>query len=389
MGQRKVVRLLPLALTFITTAAFTQESRQSVLIVHDKVGAEIDSSESQRFHLFNQDVGLRAARVYELSKNKTKKLHLIGTQNGRSWMLTPGLSASQFDDLIKRVDAASAETFEEPIYKIDLPQALLSDSASVRIKLVDGSSLYGQITACDSDSITFQTISGVDLEISEASILKVSLPQGEISGGEFVRFDPSNNRLLFGPTGRTLRKGEWYFADFYIFFPTIAVGVTDRLQIGGGMSLIPLASQQLFYLSPKLTLVHQPALDFAVGFTYMGIPDTEANFTAGYSTLSIGTPLRGITFGLFLPFETENYDLDATAILFGAETQTSNNVKLITENWLLTDGDDSLLLISGGIRLIGENLTADFALWTSPEFLDEGVGFPFIPYLNFAVSFGK
>lgn len=387
MGLKKLGRLLPLAVAFVATAVLAQESRQSVLTVHEKVGALIDSSESQRFHLFNQDVGLQAARVYQLN-NEQMKLHLIGALNGRPWMLTPGLSVSQHRELTNRIGSAAEETLAEPAVKIDLPQALQSDTVSIRIKLVDGSSLYGKIKACSSDSLTFQTISGVNLNISEASILEVSVPQGEIAGGEFVRFDPSNNRLLFGPTGRTLRQGEWYFADFYIFFPTIAVGVTDRLQIGGGMSIIPGVSDQVFYVSPKLTLVHQPSLDLAVGFTYMGIPDTEANFTAGYSVLSVGTPLRGITVGLVLPFETENYNLDATAILFGAETQTSNNVKLITENWLLTNGDDSLLLISGGIRLMGENLTADFALFTSPEFLDAD-GFPFIPYLDFAVSFGK
>lgn len=388
MGFKKLRQFLTLVLVFTSTTALPQNTVQEVLVLHENVDAVIDSSENQRFHLFSKDVGLIAARVYRLTKNNKLKLHLLGNFNGRPWMLTPGLSTSQYGDLTKRI-GATHETFDGPAVKIDLPVAFQSDTVSVRLKLVDGSSLYGQIRSSTPDSLTFETISGVELDIAEENILDVALPHGKISEGEFVRFDPSNNRLLFGPTGRTIRKGEFYFADFYVFFPTLAVGITDRLQIGGGMSLIPGIDDQIFYLSPKLTLVHQPSWDFAVGFTYMGIPDEDANFTAAYSTLSIGTPLRGVTFGLVFPFETENYDLDATAILFGAETQTSNNVKLITENWLLTDGDNSLLLVSGGIRLIGENLTADFALFTSPELLDEDAGFPLIPYIDFAVSFGK
>jgi len=388
MGFKKLGRLLTLVLVFISTSAFPQGTVQEALLLHDSIGAVIDSSENQRFHFFSQDVGLISARVYRLSRNNRMNLHLIGNFDGRPWMLTPGLNSTQYRDLMSRI-GDEGETFEQPVFKIELPQAFQSDTVSVRLKLVDGSSLYGQIRSCNSDSITFETISGVVLDISEENILDVSVPQGKVSEGAFVRFDPSNNRLLFGPTGRTIRKGEFYFADFYVFFPTIAVGITDRLQLGGGMSLIPGVDDQIFYLSPKLTVVHEPSWDLAVGFTYMGIPDQDANFTAAYSTVSVGTPLRGVTFGIVFPFETENYDLDATVILFGAETQTSNNVKLITENWLITDGDNSLLLVSGGIRLIGENLTADFALFTSPELLDEDVGFPLIPYIDFAVSFGK
>jgi len=65
---------------------------------------------------------------------------------------------------------------------------------------------------------------------------------------------------------------------------------------------------------------------------------------------------------------------------------------LITENWLIIGGgslEGSLSILSGGFRLIGERLTADFALATSPEFFEEGVDFPFIPYVAFSVNFGR
>jgi hypothetical protein len=36
-----------------------------------------------------------------------------------------------------------------------------------------------------------------------------------------------------------LKQGERYFADYELFFPGFAVGVTDYLSIGGGVSILP------------------------------------------------------------------------------------------------------------------------------------------------------
>jgi len=78
------------------------------------------------------------------------------------------------------------------------------------------------------------------------------------------------------------------------------------------------------------------------------------------SVATTGDHLGGVTLGVAVPFLVkksdvfeDDDDLNVTALLFGAETQVSNRVKLITENWLFTDGKNSVLLLSGGIRFIG------------------------------------
>ncbi|MFQ5822741.1 MAG: hypothetical protein ACE5JB_01655, partial [bacterium] len=183
------------------------------------------------------------------------------------------------------------------------------------------------------------------------------------------------------------RAGEGNFADFYVVFPTLAVGVTDFFMIGGGVSLFPGAESQLVYFSPKIRLIHRENFDLAAGMLYMGIPD-EGDLGAAYTSFSIGNPLGGFTFGVAVPFASEDSDLDSPAFLFGAETQVSNSAKFITENWWFTGVDGGLLLVSGGIRFFGERLSADIGLITSPEAFDDG-GFPFLPWVDFAVSFGK
>ncbi len=46
------------------------------------------------------------------------------------------------------------------------------------------------------------------------------------------------------------------------------------------------------------------------------------------------------------------------------------------------------VIVSAGIRFFGERIAADFALWTSPELLDDDL-FPFVPWVGFAYNFGR
>jgi hypothetical protein len=160
--------------------------------------------------------------------------------------------------------------------------------------------------------------------------------------------------------------------------------------LGGGTSIVPGASQ-LFYIAPKLRLLHLENLDWSIGLLYTGIPE-EGNSTVAYTALSTGSPLGGITLGAAVPIFTDDNDLDVFAFLFGAETQVSNRLKLISENWWFVGGegeDQSFLLLSGGFRFMGERLAVDLAFATSPEFFGQGVDFPFIPYVAFSVNFGR
>ena len=97
------------------------------------------------------------------------------------------------------------------------------------------------------------------------------------------------------PHGIPLRKGEGYFADFWIFLLSTAVGVTDRFTIGGGMTLIPglAVENNVFYLLPKYTVVDRPNLKFAVGAlaAHLGVND-DAFGSEGSRSLGV---LYGVT----------------------------------------------------------------------------------------------
>ena len=138
-----------------------------------------------------------------------------------------------------------------------------------RIVLRDGSEFIGTVESKDSASIRFRTLSKMTLTIPGREVREVEMLSGEVVGGEYRRVDPNQARLLFAPTARSLKAGQGYFSAYEIFFPLLAVGVTDYATLSGGMTLFPGASDQLFYLAPKIRAFHLDKLDLAGGLLYL------------------------------------------------------------------------------------------------------------------------
>ncbi|MFQ5865836.1 MAG: hypothetical protein ACE5IW_11465 [bacterium] len=377
------------SLLFMTTAAYSQSESQKLIVLHESIGPTIDARENDRYHLFSKEVGLIAAKLYFRSPDHWL-LHVMGEKDGTPYMLVRRISSELKRKLEARLRFNEGDQnllpTSHPVYPIELPVEIF-ENQPVKVRLVDNTELLGTIKRCTVDTVHFVTLSDITIAIPESKIMELRWPEGKLIDGEFRRYDPNHNRLFFGPTGRTLRAGEVNFADFYVIFPTIAFGVTDFFMLGGGVSLVPGAAEQLFYISPKVRFIHGNKYDLAAGLLYMGIPGEEG-FGSFYSALSVGDPSGAITLGVAFPFTSADTDLNSPAFLFGAEIQVSNSAKLITENWFLSGEDESLLLLSGGIRFFGERLAAAIGLVTTPEAFGEN-GFPFIPWVDFAVSFGK
>lgn len=380
-----------LAIVLSSVVAHAQEAPR-LLTLHATVGEVVDAEENERFHLFDRDLGLLAARCYKTG-SRSGELQLIGKKDGRPWIVIRSVTEIDIGALRSRIErglgvsGTEGSRFERPVLSIKLPDP---GEEPLELKLRDGSKILGKVRDCTPEAVHFVSLSGLEITVPVDQIKDVQRSRGRVVGGRFQMFDSNHNRLFFGPTARTLRQGEWNFSDFYIIFPSLAVGLADAFMLGGGVSLIPVVDidNQLLFISPKIRLVHRPGFDLAVGALYAGVPD-EGDFGSVYGVASFGDPFGSITVGVARPFALDDGDTDLMAFLLGGERQVSNRVKLITENWLFTDGDDSVLLISGGVRIIGERLGGGFALVTSPELLDEDDGFPFIPWLDFSVSFGR
>lgn len=256
------------------------------------------------------------------------------------------------------------------------------------ITLKDGSTLIGDIVKVGDSSITVLSSIG-ELEIQINRIDKVQeIPLSSMRDGKFWFPNPNRTRLYFAPTARMLKAGEGYFSDYYLFFPGVAIGLTDNITIGGGMSLFPGVdfSDQLFYLTPKVGIAADENLSFAVGALIVGVPDWDDDGnspTIGilFGVATAGSDDHSFTAGLGYGFDDDDL-ADKPAVMLGAETRFSRRAAFVTENWIFPDVDDAL--VSYGVRFFGEGLAVDLALVNS--FGDDAI-FPGFPYLDFVWNF--
>jgi hypothetical protein len=255
--------------------------------------------------------------------------------------------------------------------------------------MVDGSELVGTIVSSVPDTVVFKTGSGVTMVVPRTSIKELRTASGEYIGGEYRRYDPNTSRLLIGPTGRPLKKGQGYFAAYEIFFTYFGFGITDNISLGGGITLLPGAEGQLFYLAPKVGFsAASENISFSLGGIYM---NTTAEDIGGVGAVflmgTFGPPTASFTAGLGYGYAEGEFS-GSPLLVFGGEVQLSGSVKLLSENYVPIGAD--AVILSFGIRFFGERLSADLGLFY-PMSGGEGIseGFPFIPWLGFAYNFGN
>ncbi|MFC1614313.1 hypothetical protein ACFL5K_03360 [Gemmatimonadota bacterium] len=262
----------------------------------------------------------------------------------------------------------------------------------VRISLKDGNDLLGEITHRGDTILTVATPGGLEVRVPESSIISIEPIRGRLKGGVFQRFDPNYSRLMFAPTGRTLRKGQGYFSDHYLFFPGITYGFTDQLSLMAGISVLPGGglSDQLIYLAPRVGIKASDNFALSVGALYVSVADIAAGIAFG--TATIGPPDRNFTAGIGLGYAKEEGEklnfANHPIIMLGGNIRISNGIALVSENWLFTgDGFEMGQQAFGlALRFFGDNFSTDVGVILIGEVLSEG--FP-IPWLSFTYNFGR
>ena len=113
------------------------------------------------------------------------------------------------------------------------------------------------------------------------------------------------------------------------------------------------------------------------------IPDVETGVGIGYTVATYGSPYHSVTAGLGWGYAGKSVSNEPILVL-GGEYQLSNNVKLVTENWVPPQSSVALMMF--GVRFFGDHLAADFALM-HPAGSDIS-GFPFLPWVGIVYNFG-
>lgn len=274
--------------------------------------------------------------------------------------------------------------------RIALDSIAMGDSAVVHaLYLLDGTRLVGRITAVTADSVRVVSVSATTM-VARTAIREVrQYASDDLHNGELWPENPHVSRLIFAPTAIALRKGEAYFADFWIFLVNMGYGVTDRFTVGAGMSIIPGVNfaDNLLFVIPKYAVLNQPKLKVALG----GLFARVGGFNSGseslgilYGVATVGTRESNLTLGSGWGYVGDKIS-DKPVLTLGGQHRVSRRVALISENWFFPFQNNASGVVSYGLRLLGEKISVDFAF--ANPISDGNALFPGIPLLGFAVKF--
>jgi hypothetical protein len=198
---------------------------------------------------------------------------------------------------------------------------------------------------------------------------------------QFQGPDPNPTRLFFGPTGRSIKKGEGYIGVYELFLPFVQFGITDRLSIGGGTPLIfSEGGERPFWITPKFQLQENAKVSTSVGaLHFLNIDDVDLGIA--YLASTIGSTDTAVTVGVGWAYVNTNIDNEGAVVaMIGGEKRVGRRIKLITENYVFNGGG----ILSGGIRFIGDSLSADLGLFSPLNSFD---GLLALPIANFVWKF--
>ena len=224
-----------------------------------------------------------------------------------------------------------------------------------RLTMTDGGRLYGRVEAVLEHEIWFLTLAGIEMAIERERIVDLRVVQGRVVNGEFRREDPHSSRLAIGPTARSLRRGQGYVSLHQFAMPSMQVGLTDRVSVGGATPVYFFGERHPFLVTPKVQLLSRDSVKVAAGTIHvMNVGGDRSGLV--YSVTTVGSADNAATVALGYAFSG---DERRPVVMLGGELRESGRVKWFTENWLF--GPDSGF-ISGGARILRERFSTELAL---------------------------
>lgn len=292
-------------------------------------------------------------------------------------------TTTQFLVIIAMLFAApAASTGQVTPVAVEIPAAGVTQD----LLLKDGTRLIGRVESIGDAGFTFRTLSGLEMKLNTASVQSLRVFTGRIVKGEVWESDPNTTRLFFGPTGRSLKRGEAYFGVYEVFMPFVQVGVTDRISIGGGTPLVFGDIERPFWITPKVQLFSNARTSASVGVIQFFNFD---NAGIAYGVVTHGGEDGAVTIGGGYayareeryagepyppdPYRDETDAHGSPVLMIGAERRMSKRTKFVTENYFFQRGG----ITSLGVRFFGEKLSADFAMMI-PLNTEDFYAFPMI-----------
>lgn len=258
-----------------------------------------------------------------------------------------------------------------------------ASSTIFHVETNDGNDYDGQKISEDENIVKLNTSKLGEITIRKSDIKKIEIiNDNRFLDGEYLFENPNSTRYLFAPSAYALKEGEGYYQNSSVIFNQVSMGFTDKLTIGvgtvptflfvkDGLEFTP------FWITPKYSFGSQEKnINFAIGGIYMTFPFIDKNtfFNPGgfgilYGTGTVGNKDNNLSVGLGWGFNHKFGQLDQSEkrAQFG-KTPTLNvsgmyrfskRGYIVSENWLVSAGKESLAIVSAAYRFAGKNISVD------------------------------
>ena len=271
------------------------------------------------------------------------------------------------------------------------------DSAKTyKVTLKDGSIFIGNIFKKDSSIIVMKTNFISKLEIQKEKVGQIEIiDKSSIHNNSYWFPNPHPTRYLFSPSAFSLKAGEGYYQNTYLFLNSFNVGLTDNVTIGGGFEFLSTFSgdgiRPVFFLTPKVAFKVSNKFHAGVGALYVnaGNIDNSSSNRNGlgitYAIGTYGTTDHNITGGLGWGFVKGEFS-NRPIITISGMSRISKKTAFVSENWFVPDSENGILkyydVFSYGLRFFGESIAVDLALINNRNIVEVfAIGFPFIDFV--------
>lgn len=264
-----------------------------------------------------------------------------------------------------------------------------SDTILVKIETTDGNEYIGQVISDDSTKTVLKTE-----KLGEITILKTDIKNTEsvqvqqIKDGKLWFENPQSTRYFWSPNGYGLKKGEGYYQNIWVLWNQFSYGLTDYFSIGAG--IIPtflFGAPTPVFITPKFSIpIKKDKFNIGAGAIVGTVLGEEGTgFGILYSNATFGSRDANVSIGAGAMFAGGEW-APSPLINFSGMFRVTNRGYFITENYLVSDGDFTVVMLSAGGRWIIKKAAIDYGLFL-PISSD---GIPFAaPWLGFTLPFGK
>jgi hypothetical protein len=265
----------------------------------------------------------------------------------------------------------------------------------VIVETMDGSLIYGFFVEKNASFMVVRSASldVVTIPIEQIRRIKYVNVMSEVDGNGHPVDYHNSTRYLFSPSGYSLKKGQAYYENIWIFWNSFAYGVSDNFTLSASTELVSILFGKQFpliFLNAKYSIPFKNDTGaFGINLSYLTLPQNSfASYAFLTGSFTVGTRNQNLTVGIGGGFKIENGFRDEVIPLFVSYMgRISQKLSFITENWFILQDDLSRSsgAISAGLRIHFKNPGSALNVMLARP-LDDSFDFIGIPFVSGTVG---